>query len=151
MARGTPLDTAIEERSVRLPAEAAARSRALRRFGFTLAAAFGVLGGISLWRGSGRELPLFAVAGVFLLSGLAFPAILAPVHRAWMAIGLVLGWVMTRVILGILFYLVFTPMGLLMRALGKRPLAMRYDRKASSYWIPRPSRPWDPSRYRKQY
>lgn len=151
MAQGTPLDTAIAERYPGLPAEAKARRRALRGFGLTLAAAFAVLGGISLWRGSGREAPLFAAGGLLLLLGLAAPAALAPVHRGWMALGLAMGWVMTRVILGALFYLVFTPLGLVMRALGKRTLAVGFDRQASTYWIARPPRPWDPARYRKQY
>lgn len=77
------------------------------------------------------------VSGVFLLLALIYPRALSPLNRGWMAFGNVLHGVVSFLVLGILFYLVITPMGLAMR-LGKRDaLALKLDRSASSYWISR--------------
>jgi hypothetical protein len=58
-----------------------------------------------------------------------------------MRVGGMLGFVNTRIILGIAFYLVFTPLGVLMRWFGRDPLGQHFDRKAASYRIPRAPRP----------
>ena len=67
--------------------------------------------------------------------GLTTPVVLKPVYRVWMALAVVLGFVMTRVILTVVYYLVMTPIGLVMRLLGKDPLDRRPDPGAASYWI----------------
>jgi hypothetical protein len=59
--------------------------------------------------------------------------VLKPAHTVWMGLALVLGFVMTRVILTLMYYLVFTPVGLLMRALGRDPMQRKLG--AESYWI----------------
>ncbi|MCF8373633.1 MAG: hypothetical protein K9H64_18575 [Bacteroidales bacterium] len=107
----------------------------LRNFGLVMAVFFGLLGAWMLWRERDSFVYMFIIAGFFLIGGLALPIILKPLQKAWMTFAVLMGWLMTRVILGILFYLVFTPMGLIARLFGKDFLDMKLDKNASSYWI----------------
>jgi hypothetical protein len=131
-------------------ARAGERKR-LRNFGLTVGAAFLVLAALLLWKH--RSLwPLFAaLGGLLVLTGLAVPRWLRPVERVWMKIALALGWVMTRVILGIVFVLVFTPAGLIMRLLGKDPLELRFDNQRASYWRPRADSDRSPERMERMF
>jgi hypothetical protein len=72
-----------------------------------------------------------------LAIALVRPALLAPLNRLWTKLALLISKVMNPVIMGILFFLVVAPIGLVMRAFGKRPLALAFDPAAKSYWIER--------------
>jgi len=74
-------------------------------------------------------------AGVLLLWGLLAPASLGPVYRLWMKFGAALGWVNSRIILSLMFYLMIFPVGLFMRMLGKDPLMRRLESNKPSYRI----------------
>jgi len=77
----------------------------------------------------------FAIAaGLFLVGGLFIKPLLRPLYMAWMYFAVVLGFVMTRVILGILFFGVFTPMGMLMKLFRVRMLELKLEPSATSYW-----------------
>ena len=80
---------------------------------------------------------LCAATAGFLLVALGFPSILAPLNRLWLRFGLLLHRIVSPLVLGIMFFLVITPMGLLMRAFGKDLLRLKFDRAAASYWIER--------------
>ena len=80
---------------------------------------------------------LLGAAGVILVVGLLIPVVIKPVFILFSYIGFVLGWVMTRVILGLLFYLVFTPIGLIVRLTGKALLKTKFRSGEASYWIDR--------------
>ena len=91
-----------------------------------------------------------AVAVAISLVGLLSPAFM---RRVWigMMVGLSpLGWVMSHLILGVIYYLVVTPIGLALRAAGRDPLHRRFDRDAKSYWIVRARKP-EVERYFRQY
>jgi len=113
------------------------RRRDLRSFGLTMGVVLGIIGGVLLWRN--REFyPYFLIAsGVFFSLGLLLPDLLKPLHKAWMSLAVVMGWVMTRFILFALFFLVVTPIGLLARLLSRDMLRLKIDRDSSSYWIKR--------------
>ncbi len=66
-----------------------------------------------------------------------YPKLLAPLNHLWFKFGLLLHKIVNPVVLAIMFFLVITPIGLLMRALGKDPLRLRLDKAATSYWIDR--------------
>ncbi|MEP7340314.1 MAG: SxtJ family membrane protein [Acidobacteriota bacterium] len=106
-----------------------------RKFAWTMAGALSVFGAVTLYRG-GQRLPLslFIVAGLFLSSGLVWPAVLTPVYKAWMKFALVLGWINTRIFLGLFFYLVITPVSLVMKLVKRDALKRKLDRSCSSYW-----------------
>lgn len=106
----------------------------LREFGLTVGIAFGVLAGLLFWRQKDHYVYFAALSAVFILTGLVVPMILRPVNKVWMAFSMGLGWVMTRVILTILFFAVFTPIGLIGRLAGKDFLDLRRDSSQDSYW-----------------
>ena len=71
-----------------------------------------------------------ALACAFGLLGIAAPRFLDPVYRAWMAVGEGLGWVNRWILLGIVFYGVLTPMGIVMRLAGRDPMRRRFNVRA---------------------
>lgn len=108
-----------------------------RSFGVVFAAVFAI---IALWPlASGGEIrPWAAGAGTaFLVLALVLPRMLRPLNIVWFKFGMLLHHVMTPLIMGLLFFLTVTPVGLLMRATGKDPMRLRRDPKATSYWIAR--------------
>jgi hypothetical protein len=108
-----------------------------RSFGLVFAAVFLAIS-ILPWIFGGRlRVWSLGVAAVFGVVALAAPRVLAPLNKLWLRFGLLLHRIVSPVVLGIMFFLVITPMGLLMRAFGKDPLRLRFDRSASTYWIPR--------------
>ena len=114
----------------------------LRSFGLLVGGIFALIGAWPLLVHQ-REAHLWAVcvATPLILLALLFPRFLAPVHKVWMRIGHVLGWINTRIILGFAFYLVFLPMGLVMRLLGKDPMNRQFLEEAESYRVARTPRP----------
>lgn len=107
--------------------------RTLRKFGITMASVFLVISSLFFFRHKyNAAVNSLAVFCVFIFMGLVLPVLLKPVYIAWMRFAFILGWINTRVILVIVFYLVFTPLGLLMR-LFRIDLLERKSR-AGSYW-----------------
>jgi|SRR5690554_370937 hypothetical protein len=75
-------------------------------------------------------------AGVILLSGgIFFPSNLKSVYKFWMGIAFVLGWIVSRVILTLLFFLILTPVAFLAKLTGKKFLDLEWGRKSNSAWI----------------
>jgi hypothetical protein len=112
-------------------------SKELAKFGFTTGAIVVCLFGLLLPFLLGLPLPKWpwVIAGVLWVWALILPKTLRVVYETWMKIGLALGWVNTRIILGLVFYLVVFPMGLVMRLLGKDPLSQRLDKKLTTYRV----------------
>lgn len=113
----------------------------LRQFGWLMGGVFSI---ITFWplvfRGEGIRIWAFIIAGVFGLLGTVFPNALKPVYRAWMIFGEKIGWLNSRILLGLLFYGMVTPISWLMRLLGKRPLQLEFDPKAETYRVPKEAR-----------
>jgi len=101
----------------------------------------------------GRQIRLWTlmIAGVLVGVAVLWPGLLAPANRLWLAFGLLLHRVTSPLVLGLLFFLVFTPMGLLMRAIRKDPLRLRWDGSAKSYWIHRSPPGPEPDTMRNQF
>jgi Saxitoxin biosynthesis operon protein SxtJ len=94
-----------------------------RKFGLTVGAAFLVISGISWWRGHHTAAPVFATIGALLvLGGLVAPTALGPVNKAWMGLALVLSKVTTPVFMGVVYFIILTPIGALRRAFGRNSL-----------------------------
>ncbi len=125
--------------------------RSLRKFGITVGVALGLLGLLLLWRQKEVYLYLLILGAVFLGLGLAWPGVLKPVHRVWMTIAVLMGWLMTRVILTVLFFVLITPISLLGRVLGRGFLEKSFDREASSYWIKRTGKARAETDYERQF
>lgn len=118
----------------------------LRKFGITVGIALLVLAGVLYLKHHAIYVWFATVGAALLVLGLAVPIILKPVYRVWMAFAFALGWFNTRLILGIIFYLIFTPVGLIMRLFGRDALRLRLQRDAESYWLYREDRAVDPKR-----
>jgi hypothetical protein len=105
-----------------------------RKFGLVVGGAFLVIAGILLWREHGIPSGVAAALGTSLvLGGLLVPTKLGPVERAWMKLALLISKVTTPIFMGVIFFVVLTPAGLIARLLGHRPLV----HAGASSWIPR--------------
>jgi hypothetical protein len=108
-----------------------------RAFGVVFAAVFGLIAFWPLFYGGALRWWAAVGCGAFLAAAFVFPRSLAPLNRLWLKFGLALHRVVSPVVLGIMFFLVVTPTGFLMRALGKTPLRLSFDKSTESYWIER--------------
>lgn len=108
-----------------------------RFFGLTFFVVFLVIALWPLfWGKTVRMVPL-GIAIAFLTVALVYPVLLAPLNRLWLKFGMLLHAITSPIILGIMFYLVITPIGLLMRLAGKDFLRLKFEPSSSSYWIRR--------------
>jgi len=123
----------------------------LKKFGITIGIVLGLLGMWFLWRGKDGSYSLLISSIAFLSVGIVFPLLLKPVHTLWMSLAVIMGWLVTRVIITILFYLVVTPIGFLARICGKDFLNIKFDRNAKSYWISRKATTSDKRSYENQF
>jgi len=109
-----------------------------RKFGLTVGIAFVVLALLAWWRGHEvTRLVLGSLGLVLLLAGLTVPARLGPVFRAWMGLAHALSKVTTPVFMGLVYFIVIAPVGILMRAFGRNPV--RREPVGDSYWNARTS------------
>ena len=108
-----------------------------RSFGLSVGTALIVLGGIALWRH--REVvgtPMVAIGAVLLVFGLIVPKALRVPNRIWWRFAQTLGWINARIILTVFFFVVVTPIGVIMRAIGRNPLR---PRQGGSNWSAYPA------------
>ena len=114
----------------------------LRQFGLLVGGVFSIIG---LWpmflRGEPLRLWAVVLGSLLILSGSLVPTWLAPVHRGWMWVGHVLGWINTRIILGVIFYGLITPIGIAFRMLGKDTMRQSFSDTSSTYRVNRQPRP----------
>jgi hypothetical protein len=127
-----------------------ATRKELRKFGLLVGGAFGTIG---LWpavaRGDTLRVWAVVLAFVLMLGALVAPGSLRLPHRIWMTLGNVLGWINTKIILGLVFFGIFTPMGVAMRLFGRDAVRRRFAVDADSYREPRAYR--DPAHLRHPY
>jgi hypothetical protein len=126
--------------------------RELRQFA-GLCLVFGAaVGGLILYRGGSWSvaLTIWAVAAMVAALGLASPTLMRPIYMGWMAAAYPIGWTVSHFVLAVTFYLVVTPIGLLLRLAGREPLGRRPHGSAGSYWI-RHEPPRDAASYFKQF
>lgn len=108
-----------------------------RSFGLVFAAVFIIVGCLPLIKGDGPRLWSLVVAAGFALAALAFPMVLTPLNRLWTKFGLLLHKIVNPVIMALLFFVVITPYGLLLRLFGKDLLKLAFETDSKSYWIER--------------
>lgn len=123
----------------------------MQNFSRMVGGMFVLIGVLLFLFGGERFAYFFVVGGVLLLLGVLAPHLLRPVQYIWMYSAVVMGWVMTRVVLGVLFYLIVTPLGFCMRMAGKQFLIMQWESKTSSYWTLREARQKQKESYTVQF
>jgi len=124
----------------------------LRLFAVLLAA---LLAGVGVWcfaPETSRVAPSLwlVVAAVVGVTGLVCPRAVRGIYVVWMVAAFPIGWLVSHLLLAAVFFLVITPIGLILRLIGYDPLQRRFDRAAKTYWQPRENRS-DTARYFKQY
>ena len=123
-------------------------TKELRSFGLLVGAVFSVIG---LWPvllyGARPRYWAVVVGGLLIVFGGLLPRVLAPVHRGWMWIGHVLGWINTRILLGIVFYGLITPIGIVFRLMGKDTMRQAFSEVSPTYRVNRQPRPRSHMKY----
>jgi len=123
----------------------------LKNFGITMCIAFLVITGlISLKRGN-IYIPTIVIAAVFFIMELVCWVFLKPVYIIWMKLAFGLAWINTRLILFIMFYLVFTPIGLIMRIFRIDLLDRKIDKYKDSYWVKIEDKNSSQANYERQF
>jgi len=108
-----------------------------RSFGWVFTAFFTLVGAYSLWRGGTVYPWSFGLAAVISVVTIARPEWLAPLNRLWMKFGELLHRVVSPVVLGVIFYGVFTPVGFVMRMARRDTMKRKFEPTAPTYWIRR--------------
>ncbi|MFA7287482.1 MAG: SxtJ family membrane protein [Melioribacteraceae bacterium] len=122
-----------------------------KKAGYALGIVLLAIGALLMY-GNKPAYPYFiGVSAVLLLLAFAAPRTLKYFYIAWMTIAAVLGFIMTRLILSLLFYIIITPIGIFLRLTGKDLLDMKWDKSKSSYWIRKSSGDYKPENTEKQY
>lgn len=104
-----------------------------RKFGFPVGIAFLLLAGLLFWRDKETLWRIAAgLGGALILAGALIPAYLGPVYRGWMKMALAISKVTTPIFMGIVYFLVLTPTGLIMRIFGMKPI--RHEPEDGSFW-----------------
>jgi len=108
--------------------------QAVKKTGITLGIILIIIS-LILWWADDRSFVYFSIAGgaFIIVTFIALP-VLRPFHKFWMGLSLILGFVMSRIILTILFYLVLSPIGLVAKIVGKKFMPIKPDKNKSSYW-----------------
>jgi hypothetical protein len=116
-------------------------SRTLRQFAGLWITFFG---GLALWQGFGHDritlaLVLTGLAVTIGPLGLMKPRLIRPIFVVWMILAFPVGWMLSHVLLGCLFYGILTPIGFFFRLIGRDVLVRRFRPEAASYWTPKPA------------
>jgi len=124
--------------------------RTITSFAVVVSLALSAIAAWRWYRGTDQRvvIALVAVAAVLLLLAAVAPAALRPVYRGWMKLGAALGWINTRIILTVAFFLVVTPIGVIMRLAGRSPMG---GRKRDSYWTNTEAHDWGDRHVEKQF
>jgi len=117
--------------------EKAAKAASDRTFGLVFTAFFAIVALQPLRRHHPVRGWAFVLSAIFCFVALVAPKALAPLNRIWTALGALLHRVTNPIILGILFYFIFTPLGWLLRRMDKSTLRLTWVKDAASYWIVR--------------
>ena len=121
-----------------------------RKFGITIGIILIMLAGFLFWKEK-ESSQIFLTVGIVLFAfGIAIPVVLKPIYWIWMIFATILGWIMTRVILSLLFYVIFTPIGLIPRIFGKQFIELKWNSSKDSYWNYRVSKS-ENVEYEKQF
>ena len=111
--------------------------RELRKFGFNLGLGLNILGCILFYRHKGHFIWFSIIGSLALTLAVLYPSALKLLKKLLDGLIFIIGWLTGAISLSIAFYLVFAPIGILLRLFGRDLLNKKIDKNASSYWIGR--------------
>ena len=123
----------------------------IRKFGITIGIILMIIAGFLFWKEKESYQIFLTVGTILFVLGILVPAVLKPIYWIWMIFATILGWMMTRVILSLLFYIIITPIGLIPRFFGKQFLELKWDKSIESYWHYRTIKHLKMEDYEKQF
>ncbi len=124
----------------------------LRQFAALFVLFFAIVGGLHYYNHGTLQVPaiLWTIGTVIGVTGFIYTPFIRWVYLGWMIAIYPIAWTVSVVILAIVLYLVVTPIGLIMRMIGRDPLHREFDSEAATYWVPR-RQVSDTSRYFRQF
>jgi hypothetical protein len=123
----------------------------LRKFGITMGIACLLITLLLVIRHKYNIMPTTVISGLFFILAFIAPGLLKPIYIFWMRLAFVLSWINTRLILSIIFYLIFTPVGLGMRLFGVDLLDRKIEKNKDSYWINKEKKEFNARDYERQF
>ena len=106
----------------------------LKKFGITIATVFFLITLLSLIRHNGKVLITSGISGIFYILAFFAPTFLRPIYIFWMKLAYIMGWINTRLILMIIFYVVLTPIGVGLKLFKVDLLDIKIDKNKDTYW-----------------
>ena len=122
-----------------------------RNFGLIIGALLIAIVMLLFWKEKQSYDILMIVGVVLCVTSLILPVIFKPFYIAWMTFAVILGWIMTRVILSLVFYGIITPIGLFSRLIGKEFLNLKLNKTENTYWNHRRKHSLKKANYEKQF
>ncbi len=123
----------------------------LRKFGLTMAVCFAMITAVIFLRHGYSTVIISVISLSFLLFAVTIPALLKYFYIAWMKFAFILSWFNTRLLLCVIFYLIFSPIGLLMRLFKIDLLDRRFNRTRQSYWKPKENKVFSAIDYERRF
>jgi hypothetical protein len=123
----------------------------LRNFGLLIGFILVLLGGLLFWKEKTSYFYALVIGFILVGTGIFVPKANKPIYRVWMTFANIIGWIMTRVVLVVLYYLVVMPIGIAARLFGKEFLELKWERTQTSYWNPRETETIEKRNYEKQF
>ena len=120
-----------------MPSKSEIKMSSNRNFGLVFFVVFLIFSFWPLTYDGSIRIWLAIISLIFLILGLVNSKLLTPLNKLWFKFGIILGAVIAPIVMGVVFFLVITPIGLTMRIMGKDILRKRYDKKKETYWIKR--------------
>lgn len=125
--------------------------KGLRNFGITMCIAFLVISSLIIFKHRHSAVPTLTISAALLLSALIRPILLKPFYIIWMNFAFTLGWFNTRIILLLIFYIVFAPVGLFLGLFRADLLDRKIDKNKDSYWLKKEKKEFNPADYERQF
>ena len=123
----------------------------LRKFGITVGIILMMIAGFLFFNKIESIQMLLTIGIVLFLLSVLIPGFLKPIYWVWMIFATIIGWIMTRVILSLLYFLIVTPIGLISRIFGKQFLELKWNKSSNTYWNYRSVSVPEKNRYEKQF
>ncbi|MHB8138240.1 MAG: SxtJ family membrane protein [Smithellaceae bacterium] len=124
----------------------------LKKFGLLIGAILFLGSCYLLWKQQqDHAVAGFILSAVLVVLAFVWPVVLKPFQKIWMALAVVMGYVMSKIIMAVVFYGMVTPIGLAGRLGGKKFLDLKMNKAVASYWIERGQTKTEKSNYERQF